>query len=79
MDTGTILIFEDEEPSPSSSAEKVAVYARVSSAENKPNLDSQAERVVAYCMARGYHVAKVVNEVGSSGRSGYAMKSRIIA
>jgi hypothetical protein len=44
---------------------KVAVYARVSSAENKSNLDSQAERLVAYCATRGYPVAKVVKEVGS--------------
>jgi predicted site-specific integrase-resolvase len=43
----------------------VAAYARVSSAENTSNLDSQAERLVAYCAARGYHVAKVVKEVGS--------------
>lgn len=44
---------------------RVAVYARVSSAENKSNLDSQAERLVAYCAVRGYPVAKVVKEVGS--------------
>ena len=44
---------------------KVAVYARVSSSENKTNLDSQAERLVAYCNARGYRVSKVVKEVGS--------------
>jgi predicted site-specific integrase-resolvase len=44
----------------------VAIYARVSSAENKGNLDSQAERLAAYCAARGYQVAKVVKEVGSS-------------
>jgi len=43
----------------------VAVYARVSSSENKSNLDSQADRLVNYCMARGYKVSKVVMEVGS--------------
>jgi len=63
MDTGTILIMEDEPEKLAST--KVAVYARVSSAENKSNLDSQAERLVAYCAARGYQVAKVVKEVGS--------------
>ena len=51
---------------PISSAErKVAVYARVSSAENKSNLESQADRLVAYCNAKGYQVAKVVKEIGS--------------
>lgn len=63
MDTGTILVMEDEPDKPAFT--KVAVYARVSSAENKSNLDSQAERLVAYCAARGYQVAKVVKEVGS--------------
>ena len=52
MDTGTILVFEDEQRS-SVASQKVAIYARVSSAENKANLDSQAERLVGYCMAKG--------------------------
>ena len=64
MDTGTILVFEDDEQGAPAS-QKVAVYARVSSAENKSNLDSQAERLVAYCMAKGYQVSKVVREIGS--------------
>lgn len=63
MDTGTILITEDE---PIQTLPlKVAIYTRVSSAENKSDLDSQAERLLAYCAARGYQVAKVVKEVGS--------------
>ena len=45
--------------------QKVAVYARVSSAENKSNLDSQADRLVQYCAAKGYLVSKVVKEIGS--------------
>jgi predicted site-specific integrase-resolvase len=44
---------------------KVAVYARVSSAENRKNLDGQAERVSAFCAAKGWQVAKVVKECGS--------------
>lgn len=46
-------------------ASKVAVYTRVSSSENKSNLDSQAERLVAYCTVRGYQVSRVVKEIGS--------------
>jgi putative resolvase len=64
MDTGTILI-ETEPPAASHVSQRAAIYARVSSAENKSNLDSQAERLAAYCTARGYQVAKVVKEVGS--------------
>ena len=43
----------------------VAVYARVSSAENKNNLNTQVERVVSYCNAKGYKVNKVIKEIGS--------------
>lgn len=60
----TILI-EEERPSQASVGGLVAVYTRVSSAENKSNLDSQAERLVAYCAVRGYQVSKVVKEIGS--------------
>jgi putative resolvase len=52
-----------EEPT-ARAAQRVAVYTRVSSAENTSTLQSQAERLVAECAARGYQVAKVVNEVG---------------
>ena len=51
------FITEEDKP--------VAVYARVSSSENKDNLDRQAERLVNYCMARGYKISKIVKEVGS--------------
>jgi len=68
-DTGTILV-EPEAAASSSGAQRVAVYARVSSAENTCNLQSQAERLAAYCAARGYQVAKVVKEVGSGINDG---------
>src|SRR5215468_2753214 len=60
----TIIITEGQE-APAAATRRVAIYARVSSAENKSNLDSQAERLVAYCAARGYQVAKTVKEIGS--------------
>lgn len=63
VDTGTILI--DKEDDLEAKSVKVAVYVRVSSSENKANLDSQAERLVSYCMAKGYQVHKVVKEIGS--------------
>lgn len=44
---------------------KVAIYARVSSSENKSNLDSQAKRLESYCIAKGYQIVRVVKEVGS--------------
>jgi putative resolvase len=60
----TIMVDEGQEAR-ASLPQRVAVYVRVSSAENKSNLDSQAERLVAYCAAKGYQVVKVVKEIGS--------------
>lgn len=62
MHTGTIIV-EDEKAQPV--ARKVAIYARVSSSENKKNLDSQAKRLVEYCMAKGWQVEQIIKEVGS--------------
>jgi len=45
--------------------EYVVCYARVSSTENKKNLDSQAERLAAYCAAKGYIVKQVIKECAS--------------
>ena len=55
MDTGTIIITEDDVPKRS---QKVAIYTRVSAAENRPNLETQTERLLAYCSAKGYQVHK---------------------
>src|SRR4051812_30670179 len=60
----TILI-DEAGPEPKPAEQATAVYTRVSSAENQSNLDSQAERLVAYCTVRGYRVSKVVKEIGS--------------
>lgn len=62
MDTGTIIVTEDEA---SGLPQKVAVYARVSSNEMKDNLNRQAERLVNYCAAKGWQVHRVVKEIGS--------------
>lgn len=60
--TGTIIILEEE----NSKSDLIAcIYARVSSAENKDNLDRQAERLKDYSIARGYKIHKIVKEIGS--------------
>jgi predicted site-specific integrase-resolvase len=61
----TIIVEEEGTQMQMATSHKVAVYARVSSSENKSNLQSQAERLVAYCTAKGYQTAKVVKEIGS--------------
>ncbi len=62
MDTGTIIVTQDEKKE---LTQRVAIYSRVSSAENRPNLDSQANRLVAYCTAKGWQIHEVIKEVGS--------------
>lgn len=53
-----IIIDENKE-------QRVAIYCRVSSSENKDNLERQKERVLNYCAAKGYQIEKVVCEIGS--------------
>lgn len=65
MDTGTILVTEPVPVKALPIPSHVVVYTRVSSSENKSNLDSQAERLVAYCTVRGYQASKIVKEIGS--------------
>ena len=62
LPTGTIIV---EEERPSILPDSVAIYARVSSSENRSNLDSQAERLTQYAIARGYRIHKIVKEAGS--------------
>ena len=45
--------------------QKIVIYSRVSSSENKSNLDSQADRLLQYCNAKGYKVHDIIKEVGS--------------
>lgn len=57
-----IRIIEDEDKK---LTDAVGIYARVSSSENKDNLEKQKERLENYCAARGYKVLKTVTEIGS--------------
>jgi predicted site-specific integrase-resolvase len=59
--TGGWLIVEDEDKK----YEVICVYARVSSTENKNNLEKQKERLLSYCSAKGYIVSEIVTEIGS--------------
>ena len=59
--TGRINVIEDKPIKP----ERVCVYARVSSSENKSNLDTQCNRLIDYANAKGYKVDVVVKEIGS--------------
>jgi len=60
-DSGGWLIIEENE----NKYEKIAIYSRVSSSENKDNLERQTERLLNYCSAKGYIVSLIINEIGS--------------
>ncbi|MFE0673413.1 IS607 family transposase [Streptomyces sp. NPDC058867] len=62
--SGTWLV---NEPAPAATVEagRVVAYCRVSSADQKADLDRQAARVVAGANGLGLAVAEVVTEVGS--------------
>ena len=62
LPTGTVVV--DEIPT-NDTKEHVVIYARVSSSENRSNLDSQAERLVKYCEVHGWKVHEIVKECAS--------------
>jgi putative resolvase len=61
--TGTVIVREPMLPLPTSG--RVALYARVSSADQKSELERQMQRLRAYSAANGYTVSKEVSEVAS--------------
>jgi predicted site-specific integrase-resolvase len=69
LESGTIIVTEELSQHPEREP-IIVVYARVFADENLPNLDSQAERLCAYCTAKGWKVHKMVKEVGSGVNDG---------
>ena len=66
--TGTILIKENP-----TQLNAVAIYARVSSRDQKKDLDQQISRLVQYANAKGLVVAQTITEIGS-GLNGHRPK-----
>jgi len=63
--TGTIVVFEDDNSVVKNKILQVATYARVSSSENKENLETQHNRLIDYANAKGYKTLFNVKEIGS--------------
>ena len=59
-ESGTIIV-RDAVASPSG----IALYARVSSADQKPDLERQMDRLRDYATAKGYQIDKAVMEIAS--------------
>jgi len=45
--------------------DKVVIYARVSSRDQKEGLERQVEYLKNYCSSRGYQVAKIITDISS--------------
>ena len=73
--TGRYLVLE---PTPAEEPRTVA-YCRVSSADQKPDLERQAGRVVAAATGMGLAVAEVVTEVGSALNEKRPKLARLLA
>ena len=73
--TGRYLVLE---PAPVQERRTVA-YCRVSSADQKPDLERQAGRVVAAATGMGLPVAEVVTEVGSALNGKCPKLARLLA
>ena len=58
--TGTILIHE-----PKCQDNAVAIYARVSSSDQKNDLDGQVARLVDFAFSKGWVVEMAIKEIGS--------------
>ena len=62
LDTGTVIVRDPAQPQ---EALSVALYARVSSADQKENLERQMQRLKDYAASKGYQVTKTVSELAS--------------
>ncbi len=74
--TGLVYVKDRED---SGREEKTIVYCRVSSSQNKGNLETQAQRVCAFCAAKGWQVNEVVKEVGSGLNDSRKALQRILS
>lgn len=63
LPTGTIVITESSDET--KKEDYTVLYARVSSSENKSNLDNQAERLKLFAIANGWKIDEIVKECGS--------------
>ncbi len=65
---GLILIADDAADADAAAGlpEQVVVYARVSSADQRPDLDRQVARITTWATGQGMSVSRVVTEVGSA-------------
>lgn len=62
LDSGTIIVPDKKNIQ---KQEFIVTYARVSSSENKSNLESQSKRLIDFCNAKGWQTHLNIKEIGS--------------
>ncbi len=62
---GNILVKVENPKGNLKLSKKVAIYTRISSNENKSNLESQTNRLKEFAIAKGYTITHIVKEIGS--------------
>jgi len=62
LPTGTIIIPNEVNKT---KQDRVVTYARVSSSENRDNLESQSKRLTDFCNANGWKTHENIKEIGS--------------
>ena len=77
--SGTILVMPDGPPPGTTGTRRVALYARVSSHDQRKDLDAQVARLSAWVAQHGEHVTQVVAEVGSGMNGRRAKVRRLLA
>ena len=60
--SGSIFVIDENQKK---TYPNYVIYCRVSSTENKSNLDAQADRLLKYCNIHGYKVSNIIKEIGS--------------
>jgi putative resolvase len=74
LPSGTIVVDLPDNPDEG----RAVVYVRVSSHDQRTNLEAQAGRVTAWCATQGIRVSEVVSEVGSGMNGRRAELARLL-
>ena len=75
--SGTIVVYD--EATTVHKENLTILYARVSSSQNKTNLESQLTRLREFANAKGYKVVKEVKEIGSGLNDKRPMLEKVLA
>lgn len=67
LQSGTILIdiTQEYDAQEQKRSNRAILYSRVSSSQNKDNLETQSQRLQDYAAARGYEIVRNIKEIGS--------------